>query len=49
MELRLEGPSYTSDTLERYNQRGYERHELFFVVVGPGTVDAGLCDRELKL
>ena len=32
MELRLEGPSYTSDTLERYNQRGYERNELFFVI-----------------
>src|SRR5262245_61535326 len=32
MELRLDGPSYTSDTLERYHQRGYERSELFFVI-----------------
>ena len=32
MELRLEGPSYTSDTLARYSQRGYEHAELFFVI-----------------
>jgi hypothetical protein len=25
------------------------QHELFLVAVGPGTVDAGLCDRELQL
>jgi nicotinate-nucleotide adenylyltransferase len=39
MELRLEGPSYTSDTLERYNQRGYERHELFFVIGADAFAD----------
>ena len=32
MELRIEGPSYTSDTLARYTQRGYQRDELFFVI-----------------
>jgi nicotinate-nucleotide adenylyltransferase len=32
LELRLEGPSYTSDTLARYHQRGYEHAELFFVI-----------------
>ena len=31
MELRLDGPSYTSDTLARFCQRGYQRDELFFV------------------
>jgi nicotinate-nucleotide adenylyltransferase len=39
MELRLEGPSYTSDTLERYNQRGYERNELFFVIGADAFAD----------
>ncbi len=39
MELRLEGPSYTSDTLERYNQRGYERSELFFVIGADAFAD----------
>jgi nicotinate-nucleotide adenylyltransferase len=32
VELRLEGPSYTSDTLARFCQRGYQRDELFFVL-----------------
>ncbi len=32
MELRIDGPSYTSDTLARYTQRGYQRDELFFVI-----------------
>src|SRR5262245_44140807 len=32
VELRLEGPSYTSDTLERFCKRGYHREELFFVI-----------------
>ena len=39
MELRLEGPSYTSDTLGRYNQRGYERQELFFVIGADAFAD----------
>jgi nicotinate-nucleotide adenylyltransferase len=32
MELRLDGPSYTSETLARYGQRGYHHGELFFVI-----------------
>ena len=39
MELRLDGPSYTSDTLERYHQRGYERTELFFVIGADAFAD----------
>jgi nicotinate-nucleotide adenylyltransferase len=39
MELRLEGPSYTSDTLERFNQRGYARNELFFVIGADAFAD----------
>ena len=39
MELRLEGPSYTSDTLERYRQRGYQHAELFFVIGADAFAD----------
>ena len=39
MELRIEGPSYTSGTLERYQQRGYERTELFFVIGADAFAD----------
>jgi len=39
MELRLEGPSYTSATLARYQQRGYERKELFFVIGADAFAD----------
>ena len=39
MELRLEGPSYTSDTLARYSQRGYQQVELFFVIGADAFAD----------
>ena len=39
MELRIEGPSYTSDTLARYTQRGYRRDELFFVIGADAFAD----------
>jgi nicotinate-nucleotide adenylyltransferase len=39
MELRLEGPSYTSDTLARYLQRGYQHTELFFVIGADAFAD----------
>lgn len=39
LELRLEGPSYTSDTLARYHQRGYEHAELFFVIGADAFAD----------
>ena len=39
MELRLEGPSYTSDTLDRYHQRGYQRSELYFVIGADAFAD----------
>lgn len=32
MELRAPGPSYTSDTLARFHERGYAREELFFII-----------------
>jgi nicotinate-nucleotide adenylyltransferase len=39
MELRLEGPSYTSDTLARYLERGYQHAELFFVIGADAFAD----------
>jgi nicotinate-nucleotide adenylyltransferase len=39
VELRLEGPSYTSDTLARYLQRGYHHAELFFVIGADAFAD----------
>jgi nicotinate-nucleotide adenylyltransferase len=39
MEQRLEGPSYTADTLARYHQRGYESAELFFVIGADAFAD----------
>jgi len=39
MELRLEGPSYTSDTLARYLERGYHHAELFFVIGADAFAD----------
>jgi len=32
MELRHEGPSYTTDTLQRFHARGYRPSELFFII-----------------
>jgi len=32
MELRLQGTSYTMDTLARFHDRGYRTGELFFVI-----------------
>jgi len=32
MELRLQGTSYTAETLARFHERGYRHDELFFVV-----------------
>jgi nicotinate-nucleotide adenylyltransferase len=39
VELRLNGPSYTSDTLARFCQRGYQRDELFFVIGADAFAD----------
>lgn len=39
VELRFEGPSYTSGTLARYHDRGYRRDELFFVVGADAFAD----------
>jgi len=39
MELRLDGPSYTSDTLARYHLRGYHHAELFFVIGADAFAD----------
>jgi nicotinate-nucleotide adenylyltransferase len=39
MELRLEGPSYTADTLARFTQRGYQHDELFFVIGADAFAD----------
>ena len=32
VELRTEAPSYTSDTLARFHERGYAASEVFFIV-----------------
>src|SRR5262249_33598629 len=32
VELRLEGPSYTSDTLDRFWHRGYAREAMYFII-----------------
>jgi nicotinate-nucleotide adenylyltransferase len=39
MELRAAGPSYTSDTLTRFHERGYGREELFFVIGADAFAD----------
>jgi len=41
MELRSDGPSFTSDTLARFHERGYRRDELFFVVGADAFVEIG--------
>jgi nicotinate-nucleotide adenylyltransferase len=39
MELRSDEPSYTSTTLARFHERGYERTELFFVLGADAFVE----------
>jgi nicotinate-nucleotide adenylyltransferase len=39
LELRLNAPSYTSTTLLRFHDRGYEATELFFVIGADAFVD----------
>jgi nicotinate-nucleotide adenylyltransferase len=39
VELRLQGTSYTMDTLARFHDRGYWRDELFFVVGADAFVE----------
>ena len=41
VELRLDGPSYRSDTLTRFNGRGYQREELFFVIGADAFAESG--------
>jgi nicotinate-nucleotide adenylyltransferase len=39
LELRSDAPSYTSDTLARFHERGYRRTDLFFVVGADAFAD----------
>jgi nicotinate-nucleotide adenylyltransferase len=39
LELRSEDPSYTSDTLAKFHERGYSRTSLFFVVGADAFAD----------
>ncbi len=39
LELRIGGPSYTTDTLARFRQRGYAPDELFFIVGADAFAD----------
>ena len=39
LELREEGPSYTSTTLKRFHERGYGESELFFVIGADAFAD----------
>jgi len=39
LELRLEAPSYTSRTLERFHERGFGATELFFVIGADAFAD----------
>ncbi|MQA30259.1 MAG: nicotinate-nucleotide adenylyltransferase [Luteitalea sp.] len=32
LELRLDGPSYTTDTIRRFHEDGYDAAELFFII-----------------
>lgn len=41
VELRLEGLSYTSDTLARFCARGHQRDELFFVIGADAFAEIG--------
>jgi len=39
LELRSEDPSYTSDTLAKFHERGYSRTNLFFVIGADAFAD----------
>ncbi len=39
LELREEGPSYTSTTLKRFHERGYAAAELYFVIGADAFAD----------
>jgi nicotinate-nucleotide adenylyltransferase len=41
LELRLHAPSYTSETLHRFRERGYAATELFFVLGADAFSDIG--------
>ena len=41
LELRVHTPSYTSDTLHRFQERGYAATELYFVVGADAFTDIG--------
>jgi nicotinate-nucleotide adenylyltransferase len=41
VELRHDAPSYTSVTLRRFHERGYEPLELFFLIGADAFVDIG--------
>ena len=39
LELRVDEPSYTSTTLARFHERGYDRHDLFFIIGADAFVE----------
>jgi nicotinate-nucleotide adenylyltransferase len=41
LELRVQTPSYTSETLHRFRQRGYAATELYFVLGADAFTDIG--------
>jgi nicotinate-nucleotide adenylyltransferase len=41
LELRVQTPSYTSETLHRFGERGYAATELFFVIGADAFTDIG--------
>ncbi|MBI3490602.1 MAG: nicotinate-nucleotide adenylyltransferase [Acidobacteria bacterium] len=41
LELRLDTPSYTSGTLQRFRERGFAATELYFVIGADAFVDIG--------
>lgn len=41
LELRLQTPSYTSETLQRFRERGYAATELYFVIGADAFTDIG--------
>ena len=41
VELRHEAPSYTSLTLQRFHERGYDPLELFFLIGADAFIDIG--------
>ena len=41
LELRHNAPSYTSDTLDRFHERGYAPSELFFIIGADAFAEIG--------